>query len=185
MRRCRRSPPSIRKLPDALRAQAVDESLAPYFKELERAQHRRALRRLQVHFRPRQPPPKPESDDRTAPASDAAPLFFWYFFPLRNRIVAWEATTGTGRATYFFRADGPLDECVARITRGLALVNFRREPVYLPDDSLEQQPRYRRYAIGARKLPDLRALRAAYIGRAIHSSLENWITQVVSLTGQP
>ena len=40
-------------------------------------------------------------------------------------------------------------------TRGLALVNFRREPVYLPDESLEQEPRFRRYAIGCRKLADL------------------------------
>src|SRR6185369_12244498 len=117
---------------------------------------------------------EPEADAATQPEGEAAPLFFWYFFPLRNNIVAWEATTGTGRATYFFRCDGPLDDCVAQITRGLALVNFRREPIYLPDASLEQQPRYHRYAIGARKLPDLRALRARYLGRAIHSSLENW-----------
>jgi hypothetical protein len=34
-------------------------------------------------------------------------------------------------------------------------VNFRREPVYLPDESLEQEPRFRRYAIGCRKLADL------------------------------
>ena len=73
-----------------------------------------------------------------------------------------------------------MEAAVARLTRGLALVNFRREPVYLPDASLEQQPRFHRYAIGARKLPDLRALRAAYVGRAIHSSPENWLSQVKS-----
>jgi hypothetical protein len=48
----------------------------------------------------------------------------------------------------------------------------------LPDDSLEQQPKYRRYAIGARKLADLRSLRVAYLGRAIHSSPEEWAEQV-------
>ena len=96
-------------------------------------------------------------------ASERHPLFFWYFFPLPGNLAAWEATTGTGRATYFFRRRRP-GQAVAQITRGLALVNFRREPIYLPDDSLEQQPRYHRYAIGARKLPDLRALRAAYQG---------------------
>jgi hypothetical protein len=88
--------------------------------------------------------------------------------------VAWEATTGTGRATYFFRASMPVEQ----MTRGLALINFRREPIYLPDASLEQQPRYRRYAIGARKLADLRNLRGAYLGRAIHSSMEEWAEQV-------
>jgi hypothetical protein len=43
---------------------------------------------------------------------------------------------------------------------------------------LEQQPKFHRYAIGARKLPDLRALRAAFRGRAIHTSLEAWTAQV-------
>jgi hypothetical protein len=71
----------------------------------------------------------------------------------------------------------------AHLTRGLALINFRREPVYLPDQSLEQQPEFPRYAIGAPKLPGLRALRAADAGRAIHSSLEDWIQKVDDLKG--
>ncbi|MDE3167718.1 MAG: hypothetical protein KGN36_18095 [Acidobacteriota bacterium] len=60
-------------------------------------------------------------------------------------------------------------------------MNFRREPVYLPDASIEQQPRFHRYAIGARKLPDLRALRGAFAGRAIHSSVEEWSTQIAAI----
>src|SRR5436190_10480168 len=75
-----------------------------------------------------------------------------------------------------------VEDAVATLTRGLALVNFRREPVYLSDDSLQQQPRYHRYAIGCRKLPDLRALRAAFAGRAIHSSVENWTAQVDTIS---
>ncbi|MEO8370603.1 MAG: hypothetical protein ABI806_15575 [Candidatus Solibacter sp.] len=171
------------KLPIALRDHTVDETLAPYVREL-------GARSIAAPFggfkftSGLEAPAEPEADAETAPATETPPLFFWYFFPLRNNIVAWEATTGTGRATYFFRCEGPIEACVAQITRGLALVNFRREPVYLPDASLEEQPRYHRYAIGARKLPDLRALRAKYLGRAIHSSLENWLTQVVSITGE-
>lgn len=71
-----------------------------------------------------------------------------------------------------------LVQSIRQLTRGLALINFRREPVYLPDTSLEQQPKFHRYLIGARKLPDLRALRAAYTGRAIHSSVEDWMQQL-------
>ena len=52
---------------------------------------------------------------------------------------------------------------------------------YLPDTSLDQQPRFRRYVIGARKLPELRTLRAAYAGRAVHSSPEEWQAQVDAL----
>ena len=70
-----------------------------------------------------------------------------------------------------------------RLTQGLALVNFRREPIYLSDDSLEQTPKFHRYAIGCRKLGELRELRAAFVGRAIHSTVENWSAAVEKATG--
>jgi hypothetical protein len=150
------------KLPDALIDRAVDEDLKPYFDELRK----RSAGAWHSGFKFTRP-------DEQEP--DAPPLFFWFFLPLAGKdLVAWEATTGTGRATYFFRSSAPVEQ----LTRGLALVNFRREPVYLPDASLAQQPRFHRYAIGARKLPDLRALRAAYAGRAIHSSPDEWLQQV-------
>ena len=161
------------KLPDALKARAVDESLTPYFEWLRERSAAPLLAGFKFTW---------GSGEDGEAAEAEAPLFFWYFFPLAGNVVAWEATTGTGRATYFFRAETPVDAAVARLTRGLALVNFRREPIYLPDLSLQQEARFRRYAIGARKLGDLRALRAAYIGRAIHSSMESWQTQVLSST---
>ena len=122
-------------------------------------------------------------EDKSPPEGEAGPeekqpLFFWFFFPLASGRVAWESTSGSGRATYFFDGAAPPEQAIARLTRGLALVNFRREPVYLPDESLEQQPQFRRYAIACRKLPDLRTLRSAFRGRAIHTSLEAWTAQV-------
>jgi hypothetical protein len=148
------------KLPQALVATAVDEDLRSYFDELRK----RSTGEWHAGFKFTRP------DE-----GEEGPLFFWFFLRLAGKdVVAWEATTGTGRATYFFRSSTPVEQ----LTRGLALVNFRREPVYLPDDSLAQQPRYRRYAIGARKLADLRTLRSAYVGRAIHSSVEEWAAQL-------
>jgi hypothetical protein len=144
------------RLPDALVKVAVDDDLAPYFEELRKF----ATGSWHAGFKF---------------TRDEDELFFWFFMPIKGKdIVAWEATTGTGRATYFFRGSTTVEQ----LTRGLALVNFRREPVYLPDESLEQQPKFHRYAIGARKLEDLRRLRAAYLGRAIHSSTEEWMEQL-------
>jgi hypothetical protein len=174
------------KLPDALQARAVDESLAPYFESLARQSTGPLFAGFKFTWGSGEAPESTDEEAAPQPSAEPqAPLFFWYFFPIAPNRAAWEATTGTGRATYFFRADPPIEPAVARLTRGLALVNFRREPIYLPDASLEQQPRFQRYAIGARKLPDLRALRAAYLGRAIHSSPETWLAQVLSITGQP
>jgi hypothetical protein len=42
----------------------------------------------------------------------------------------------------------------------------------------EAQPRLHRYTIGARRLPDLRKLRAALAGRAIHCTIERVGLQV-------
>ena len=211
------------RIPETLVARAVDRPLRPYFDALA---SRAVKDSLMVGFKfiredeanePSEPEPAEESEtsaqgpEEAVPEEPAAegkeldPLFFWFFFPLRNgaggqaNVAAWEASTGSGRATYFFRLVAPeaagtladptrapemVEESVARITRGLALVNFRREPVYLPDEALERQPRFHRYAIGCRKLPDLSALRAAMLGRAIHSSLEKWGAQVESISAR-
>jgi hypothetical protein len=175
------------KLPEAIVTRAVDERLKPYFDALR---SRSAGGGLMAGFKfVREDEVDEESpEDAAVQPEEKQPLFFWFFFPLapNGRIVAWEATTGSGRATYFFRIPQGIDTAagIATLTRGLALVNFRREPVYLPDDSLEQQQRYRRYAIGARKLPDLRALRAAFVGRAVHTSVEAWAAQVEGIAGR-
>jgi hypothetical protein len=173
------------KLGDALIAHAIDEPLKPYFDALR---SRATQDPLMAGFKFISPVAHASacsidtrvdvSEEQPEPGHPESPLFFWFFFPLPRNLVAWEATTGSGRATYFFRAETPTATAVDALTRGLALINFRREPVYLPDASLEEQPRYHRYAIGARKLPDLRRLRAAYAGRAIHSSFETWTSQV-------
>jgi hypothetical protein len=174
------------KLPDALIAKAVDEHLRPYFDALRARLAGDSLMTGFKFIRADEEKSSEEGDhpetETTAPGADGKEdkqaLFFWFFFPLAGGRVAWEATTGSGRATYFFDAPPPVDQAIAHLTRGLALVNFRREPVYLPDESLEQEQRFRRYAIGCRKLPDLRTLRAAFRGRAIHTSLEAWTAQV-------
>jgi len=74
-----------------------------------------------------------------------------------------------------------VDAAVHRLNRGIALLNFHREPIYLPDDSLELQPRFRRYAIAARKIPVLRELRNQFLGRAIHTTPEAWRKQLQAL----
>ncbi len=166
------------KLAEALIGRAVDATLKPYFAALRSLSTREPL---MAGFKFLRADEAENAEEAADPQEEKTPLFFWFFFPLPNELAAWEATTGTGRATYFFRAPAPFAASTGELTRGLALVNFRREPVYLPDESLDRQPRFHRYAIGARKLPDLRSLRAAYLGRAIHSSPEEWQTQVDAL----
>jgi hypothetical protein len=143
------------KLPGAFVERAVDQDLLPYFDAL-RARGGEMMAGFKLLR-------DSEEDEE----------FFWFFFRLR-RSLAWEATTGSGRATYFFK---PGD--IAELTRGLALINFRRQPIYMSDDALPYK-----YVVGARRLPELRALRGAFLGRAIHSSVEEWTAQVESVEGR-
>jgi len=190
------------KLPEAMVTGAVDARVRPYLDALSKRSGGRPLAAGFKLIRENEEPDPDREAEAAAGAEEAPaletsapdsagdqerrPLFFWFFFQLAGRpdTVAWEAAAGSGRATYFFRVANPATagDSVEALTRGLALVNFRREPVYLPDDALVEQQRYRRYAIGCRKLPELRRLREAYLGRAIHSSLEKWAAQVDSIS---
>jgi hypothetical protein len=114
-------------------------------------------------------------------------LLCWFFFPLASvpgaqaNLGAWECTNQTGRATYVFRVTGAMDTAIQRVNRGIVVVNFRREPIYLPNSSLEIQPRYRRYAIAQRNILVLREVRSSFMGRAIHTNREAWQKQLDGL----
>jgi hypothetical protein len=138
-------------------------------------------------------------------ADGAAPeALYWFFFPVAARagsaepgnVIAWEASSRSGRATYFFRLVDPaetgalrdssrsadaVEREVRRINRVLGMLNFRRRPIYLSDDDLSGNIAFHRYAIAARRIADLRQVRAAFLGRAIHSSFDAWQGQVKSI----
>ena len=146
-------------------------------------------------------PAEPEAE--AIDEKEAQPILYWFFLPLAakpgakfpNNLVAWEATSRSGRATYFFRLVPPeqaaqlqdasksaalVETAVRQLNRAIVLLNFRREPIYLPDDSLLLQPRFRRYAIACRKIPELVRLRSSFLGRAIHTTPAAWQEQFES-----
>jgi hypothetical protein len=211
------------KFPVALAANAVDKDLKPYFDDLLA---RTAKDALYAGFKliraedsdgssnPRDAEPADDStagdsaDDRGASTdadADAPQTLYWFYFPMAAKsgggfanVVAWEASSRGGRATYFFRlvdqgsapalsdsktASEAVAGALRRLDRVLGILNFRRRPIYLSDDELERDPRFHRYAIAARRIPELREVRAAFLGRAIHSSFETWKAQVEKILG--
>lgn len=126
--------------------------------------------------------------------------YVWFLVPIYGEdpdapgnAIAMEAVseTGKGKATYFFRiigrdeyclpgsleaADGKIDELTRTVNRCLQAINFRREPIYLPEEKLTA-----RYAVSVRKIPELRKLRELFIGRVVHSSFEQWERDVRDL----
>lgn len=135
----------------------------------------------------------PDSPITKSPDADAPETLYWFFFPIPGNVVAWEASSKSGRATYFFRMVDPaqaaqlrdpsqapalIDAAVRRLNRVLGMLNFRRRPIYLSDGQLDMDPKFHRYAISARRLPELRQVRTSFLGRAFHSSFEAWQGQV-------
>jgi hypothetical protein len=128
--------------------------------------------------------------------------FIWFLIPIYDADVkelgnalAMETTTEGGHATYFFRItsrkDYPAfksledlgreaDKVIKVINRCMIDINFRREPIYLPDNALEEQ-RYFRYKVAVQKIPSLQLLRNLFIGRVIHATLDQWAKDVTDL----
>lgn len=130
--------------------------------------------------------------------------YIWFLIPIYStnskepgNAVAMEAISGEGggKATYFFRVvsrkDYPnfkniedlhkeTDSFIGKINRCMLAINFRREPIYLPDERL-QEPQYQKYRFAIDKIPALRELRRLFIGRVIHSSPEQWKKDVMDL----
>jgi len=201
------------RIPEALAANAVDKALKPYYDDLLSRTAKGSLFagfkliRREDHDLVGAGMEEGSSEDDGAPsrampdADEAAPqALYWFFFPIAataggteaGNVVAWEASSTSGRATYFFRMVDPaevatlrdqakLAEAVARINRVLGILNFRRRPIYLSDDELSGNAMFHRYAIAARRIPDLRQVRSAFLGRALHSSFEAWQGQVKSI----
>jgi hypothetical protein len=108
-----------------------------------------------------------------------------------------EASETGGNATYFFRLtarkefatlasnmkglDLRTDDMISRINDMMAEVNFRREPIFLSEEKLTMEPKYARYRHAVKKIPSLNEFRKLFIGRVIHSSFDQWKSDVTQL----
>jgi len=130
--------------------------------------------------------------------------YIWFLTPIYmtdgskgGNAIAFEASSGEdeGRATYFFRImgrkeyarikdldqlDQTADASLSDIARGLMAINFRREPIYLAEEKL-YSPEYSRYRYSLLRIPELRTLRERFIGRVVHSSVEQWKLDIEGL----
>ena len=76
--------------------------------------------------------------------------------------AAYEVLNEGDHATYVYRAGGP--DGVAALNRALDLLGFRVEGIYADADSAGS-----RYRKAAQRLPALRLLREAFVGRVVHT----------------
>ncbi|HEX7286142.1 MAG TPA: hypothetical protein VF532_08160, partial [Candidatus Angelobacter sp.] len=93
-------------LPAALADNAVDSDLKPYYDDLLARTSKDAL---YAGFKLIRAEDSDSETETPGPASlpdgdSAGPqMLYWFYFPVGGNIVAWEASSAGGRATYFFR----------------------------------------------------------------------------------
>ena len=59
-------------------------------------------------------------------------------------------------------------------------INFRREPILLTEEQL-RETKHARYRYAIDKIPSLKELRQLFIGRVIHSTFDQWKSDVSDL----
>ena len=113
---------------------------------------------------------------------------------LEDKQLSENNAVATKGATYLFRImgqkeytqakdeelNGKLEDFIKSINRAMIDINFRREPIYLSDDQLDST-KFVQYRFAIQNIPSLRLLRSLFIARVIHSSHEQWKSNISSL----
>jgi hypothetical protein len=190
-----------RGLESALMYNAVDADLRPYVDALRARARGVPFVGFTVAREMDEGDPSSADDqsnqDADIDVSEAGNVIFWFLYRLADDVMAWETASRSGRATYVFRlspfAEGPgasreaegadPDAAVQALTRALAVINFRRMPIYLSDDAL-QAARFRRYRVASRRVPAVARLRRAFVGRAVHGKTDEWAARLDTLVGE-
>jgi hypothetical protein len=97
----------------------------------------------------------------------------WFLVGLPGGLLAFELVSEGAHATYLFRANDSYEAAAFDVSECLIDMRFLREPIYLAEDALAGA-RYLRYRLAIAALPTLRAARARFVGRLIHSDEESW-----------
>jgi hypothetical protein len=141
-----------------------------------------------------QGPPAPEAGSSSPEAvGDTVPqrdFLFWFLAGVKDgdrRFLVVEVDSGQkGYATYVYRCLGGAGDADAygvtasTLSRAMVGLNFYRDPVYAPQKDIDSG-RFGEYKLAVRKLNDLKAIRKLFVGRVIHSSLENWTSGLQTL----
>lgn len=130
--------------------------------------------------------------------------YVWFLIPiyslspeLPGNVVVMEAISseGEGRATYLFKImekeendkiqsieelHSKADRFLKLLNYSMLVINFRREPIYLSRGQL-LKPRYIKYLYSIENQPALELTREHFIGRVVHSNIEKWKHDVMSI----
>ena len=97
----------------------------------------------------------------------------WFLVGLPADLVAFELVSEGAHATYLFRARDSFEAAVFDVSECLIDTRFLRSAIYLTDAALADA-RYLKQRLAIAALPSLRAARARFVGRLIHTDETAW-----------
>ena len=101
----------------------------------------------------------------------------WFLVGLPGGLLAMELVSEGAHATYLFRARDSFESAVREVSEFLIDARFLREPIYL-DESALNEPQHLRYRLAIAALPSLRAARARFVDRLIHTDEASWMSSL-------
>jgi hypothetical protein len=97
----------------------------------------------------------------------------WFLVALPGDLLAFELVSEGSHATYLFRARVSFEAAVFDVSECLIDSRFLRSAIYLTDAALAQ-PTNEKQRLAVAALPSLRAARARFVGRLIHTDEAAW-----------
>ncbi len=93
--------------------------------------------------------------------------------PAANKVIM-ESLGETAAATYVFdMGDMPWGAFLPAFNESMLAVNFRREPIYMSDETLSSD-KHEAYRNAIVRCPSLKKLRSQFLGRVMHSGFDAW-----------
>jgi len=112
------------------------------------------------------------------------PYLIWLIAPSPDGQFATVEFAEADSATFVYHTAGNFTTFARQINRALEAINFKREVIRMTDKEL-QKPENADYYMAAKRTIALQFVRSNFVGRIIHSNMENWkqkLTQLWSST---
>lgn len=108
------------------------------------------------------------------------PYLLWLIVPSPDGQFATVEFAEADSATFVYRTGGDFGTFARQINRALEAINFKREVIRMSDEEL-QKPENVDYYMAAKRTVSLQFVRSNFVGRVIHSSMENWKCKLTEL----
>jgi len=121
-----------------------------------------------------------EVDAADSEESAQDPFLIWLIAPSPCGQFAAVEFAEADSATFVYRTGGDFEIFAKRLNRALEAINFKREVIRLSDEEL-RAPENADYYMASKRTAALQFVRENFVGRVIHSGVENWKRKLLEL----